>query len=234
MTTELDASKQIYLATRIPQMSREQFRSRWRGHFELASSLPRWVNIRRYAQCDTIVDLPSASPISREYDGVGLHWYKSAEARGRHIGDLPSQRVMEADEDEIFSERVYNFAVPVGESVLVEGPASPIKLFIFLERKSSVGLQDFLRYYETDHARDLMAGSRPFDRLVMNRDLATEPRKTGLRFEAIDEISFGLVATAVEYCDSLFKRLDGNAALSDHVAEKLAVLTAEVKLHGTF
>jgi hypothetical protein len=225
---QLSGSKQIYLAKRHPALSREQFRPRWRNHFAIASALPRWVNVRRYAQCDAIVDVPPRVPISREYDGIGLHWFKSAEARARHIADAKSQQIMETDEDTLFSERVNNFVMPVGERILRDGPRSPFKLFVFLKRKPSVGFQDFLRRYDTDHAVELLAGAGSADRVVLNRDVAAEPRQTGLRFEAIDEISFSTLAAAIDYCN---KASDRPGSMDDYLAERVRVLTEEAKLY---
>jgi hypothetical protein len=80
--------KLIYLARRNPGLTRAGFTARWRQHGALGMSMPRWINIRRYVHCD--VQQPGVPGIDETYDGVGLIWHRSPEARARHRADNSS------------------------------------------------------------------------------------------------------------------------------------------------
>jgi hypothetical protein len=82
-----DRPKLIYLARRHPSIEQASFAARWRQHGRLGMSLPRWRNIWRYAQCDALPWAASPMPLAGECDGVGLVWYRSDEARARHVDD---------------------------------------------------------------------------------------------------------------------------------------------------
>lgn len=132
--------KLIYLAQRRPDMTREQFIARWRQHGLLGMSKPRWANIARYVHCD-VLDAGTEFPgISNDYDGVGLIWHKSQEARSAHRADVSSQREMEADERETFREPVVNFCLLAEEIETIyarELIENPVKLFRFLRCKDN-------------------------------------------------------------------------------------------------
>ena len=128
--------KLIYLAQRRPDMSREEFVTRWRQHGALGMSRPRWKNIARYAHCDVLdagADIPG---ISNDYDGVGLIWHKSPQARVAHLADDSSQADMEFDEERTFREPVVNFCLLATETQRFTTGSiadNAIKLFRFLE-----------------------------------------------------------------------------------------------------
>lgn len=126
--------KLIYLAQRRADMTRAQFVARWRRHAALGISRPRWINIARYVHCD-VLDAGAALPgICDDYDGVGLIWHRSPEARAAHRADTSSQAEMEADELETFREPVVNCCLLAEQ---LEGEPCPapesgtVKLFRF-------------------------------------------------------------------------------------------------------
>jgi hypothetical protein len=126
--------KLIYLAKRNPALSQPQFLKRWRQHGALGMSLPRWKNISRYVHCDVLHPATDAAVSNDKYDGVGLIWHRSAQARAAHLADITSRSSMERDEFETFSEPIVNCCLLAREEI-VQGrdqPASPLtKLFYF-------------------------------------------------------------------------------------------------------
>lgn len=155
-------------------------------------SMPRWVNISRYVHCDVI---PLAIPgIDDSYDGVGLIWYRSPEARARHRSDNHAQPQMEADEAHTFAEPVANFCLLAREAVVKEGQSGPVKLFRFVERAATVSKADFETSWVGSHAQpDLgipaLAGS--VLRYVQNHALPAErPAGWGLKSDCVEEFWF--------------------------------------------
>jgi hypothetical protein len=220
--------KLVYLATRNAALTRQEFRARWRGHFKLASGLPRWVNVLRYAQCDVVTEANADAPVAGPYDGVAMIWWKSAEAHARHFGDTSSQGIMEADEDEVFFERVVNFALLTHETVFLDGAREQFKLVSFLSRAPDASRAEFVAYCKDQYAAAVLATPRGTDRpsrYVQNHDVATERRTTGLPYEMVDELSFTSVDAARHYCGNVIYR--PNFAMSPAVIGRFSVLTAE-------
>jgi len=122
--------KLIYFAERHPDLTPAGFVARWRQHSRLGMSLPRWRNIARYTQCDTIA-LP-ASPLPQlACDGVALVVYRSEAARLAHLADRAGSAVMKADERATFARPVADFALLTEAVPLVpERPAANCKLFL--------------------------------------------------------------------------------------------------------
>lgn len=119
--------KVIYLADRSPNLSPEAFRPRWLEHGRLAMSLPIWASMWKYAQCDPIV----AGNYSPACDAIGLVWYKSWQALDL-LAQQPSLREpILADELETFSGPVRHRAMLTEEIVILEGPETDFKLFLF-------------------------------------------------------------------------------------------------------
>lgn len=96
----------FYFAERHPRLDRAGFVARWRQHGALGMAMPRWRNIRRYAQCDGL-PLPGMA----DCDGIAVVTYKSEAHRLAHIADSAASRTMKADELETFARPVRSFAV---------------------------------------------------------------------------------------------------------------------------
>ena len=184
--------KLIYLARRKPDLTREGFTARWRQHGALGMSMPRWVNIRRYAHCDvTPLGIPG---IDDSYDGIGLIWHRSPEARKRHRADNSSIAVLEADEMHTFAELVSKFCLLAREVVVQEGRSGPVKLFRFVERTNAVSKEEFEKSWVESHAPPglgIPELSSTVLRYVQNHTLPAEHYGPwGLKSDCVDEFWF--------------------------------------------
>jgi hypothetical protein len=111
--------KLLYLARRNPALSLKAFTARWRQHGTLGMSLPRWRNIARYVHCD-VLRVPGTPPeLGSSYDGVGLIWHRSPQARAAHLADASSRTTMEQDETETFAAPIVASCVLAREAVLI-------------------------------------------------------------------------------------------------------------------
>ena len=232
--------KLIYLAQRRPDTGREEFVTRWRQHGVLGMSRPRWKNIARYVHCDVLdagADIPG---ISNDYDGVGLIWHKSPQARVAHRADVSSQADMEFDEERTFREPVANFCLLATETQkLMTGSIvdNAVKLFRFLKCEDSSQRDRLSRKLSEQHrqlrATSIDAQSWPIASCV-NTTLA--PQLEGL-------IAWGLAADCSE--EFWFKDLDDLQSFRQHcdlnptlshlsdcqIASRIEVITNEVVLH---
>jgi hypothetical protein len=134
MSTADYQPKLIYLARRNPRLSREAFVARWRRHGALGMSLPRWKNIARYVHCDVQRPTTPAPELEFGYDGIGIIWHRSPEARGAHLADTSSRLAMERDEEETFAEPISMCCVLARETVILPPEGSTqgfVKLHVF-------------------------------------------------------------------------------------------------------
>ena len=221
--------KLIYLARRNPALTRSGFTARWRQHGALGMSMPRWKNIRRYVHCD--VQQYGISGIDEGYDGVGLIWHRSPEARSRHRSDNSSQAQMEADEAQTFAEPVYNFCLLAQEFVLKDGLAGAVKLIHFAERATLLGKKEFEKAWRESHTNALLGDSEigpAIQRYVQNHALPPErPGGWGLTSDCVDEFWFA----PAENLPSVFARLKAETQGSDLLRRSIWVATNEVVLH---
>ena len=222
--------KLIYLATRHPSLARAAFTARWRQHGRLGMSMPRWKNIRRYAHCDVLQ--PGVEGISEAFDGVGLIWHRSPEARLRHRTDTSSQGQMEADEAETFAEPVRNFCLLAEEHEIRKGSPGPVKLIRFLQRREGVTRTEFLQRWIADAPRYFLSFpglSQALLRYVQNHTLPPERGDAwGLPSDCVDEFWFESEKTAVEAFRNLIEMGEWERTLAPTVT---CVLTNEVVLH---
>jgi hypothetical protein len=122
--------KLIYVATRHPRYSHDNFIARWRQHAALGMSQPRWRNVARYLHCDRIEGLPDSVP-SMQCDGVAVVVYRSERARQAHIADESARRTMKQDELDTFAQPVVNTSLLLREKVERPGPLDGPRLFVF-------------------------------------------------------------------------------------------------------
>jgi hypothetical protein len=222
--------KLIYLARRNPALTREAFTARWRRHGALGMSMPRWVNIRRYVHCDV---LQSGIPgVAEGYDGIGLIWHRSPEARVRHRADNSSQGQMEDDEAQTFAEPVYNFCLLAQEFVMKEEGTGTVKLIRFVERSKEMSKAAFEFAWRGAYAQALLRVpglARQLRRYVQNHALPPErPAGWGLKSDCVDEFWFASREDAAHAFEAI-KELAG--VERGVIAQSIWVASNEVVLH---
>ncbi len=228
--SETSPLKLIYLAKRNPALSRAAFTERWREHGALGMSLPRWRNIARYVHCDVLLPSLDTSALDTEYDGVGLIWYRSPQARAAHVADTSSQSVMEQDEQRTFSERISNCSLLASQFVAkAPGPprAAATKLIAFLKDRTAGGGMDLPQRRTVGAERleaTLAEGGFTVRGHVINAPLPREnPNGWGLRQDCVEEWWF----------DDEYAALSAAGVLrADAGMETLIVLTNEVQLYA--
>jgi hypothetical protein len=217
--------KLMYLARRNPTLSREQFTPRWRQHGALGMSMPRWKNIWRYVHCDVLPESGS------DYDGVGIVWHKSPEARLAHRQDTSSQATMEADELQTFDQLVVNFCALMEEgAVKAPQPSAGFKLIRFATCRGQISRDDLWASAKA-HANSLSATpvGRSMRGLTQNFALPSETgRPWGLAYDYIEEIWFDSVD------DAAYARAQLQSAFPDVCDGRahVAVITNEVVLYS--
>ncbi len=222
--------KLIYLARRNPALTRQAFTARWRQHGALGMSMPRWVNIRRYVHCD--VHQLGIGGVAEDYDGVGLIWHRSPEARTRHRADNSSQGQMEADEAQTFAEPVSNFCLLAQECVVSSHGAGPVKLIRFVERSPALSGDAFTDAWKQQYAPALLrqlrnSGSR--QRYVQNHALPAERGGGwGLKSDCVDELWFESRDKAASAMRVIGELADIERGL---LSRSIWVATNEVLLH---
>ena len=222
--------KLIYRARRHARFDRAQFIARWRQHGKLGMSLPRWRNIARYMQCDTVPGLDTIREDSSHCDGVALVWYRDEAAYRRHVTEDPEGRMtMKRDELETFEAPVSTCAVLTEELVLKSALPACAKLFVFWRSSNGSDRKAFEVAWHGKHAEAFHKHivQRPeITGYVQNRPRPAEnSRGWGLDCLGIDEISAAssapLVALATDW-----------AARSNLPATPSFVLTNAVLLYG--
>jgi hypothetical protein len=229
----IDRPKLIYLARRHPSIEQADFTARWRRHGQLGMSLPRWRNIWRYAQCDARPWNAAPLPLAVDYDGVGLVWYRSAEARASHVDDA-GRAVMAHDERETFDRPVRDGSFVAREIALRPLPCGGLKLFCFLFVRPDAATETVARHLEGPRAALLTGALRPAGTgagYILNLAQTDGALgSAGLGCAAVDEIGFESSALAARFLTpSLFANL---AASQDAVIARMtAVLTRETLLY---
>ena len=147
--------KFIYYANRNPEL-KGRFRSRWRRHAALASTLPPvWDhNVKLYAQYDPVIEPPAALGVTAKYDGVGMVWLLGGDAYETGMAS-EAMEIMQRDEAETFSALVHNTAFICSETVLKPGEGL-YKVFSAVDRADSGTLEDFGAVLINGFARDLI------------------------------------------------------------------------------
>ena len=207
--------KLIYLAERSAALTREQFTQRWRRHFELARSRPRWRHVSRYIQCDVLTELAQELGTPDIYEGSASVWYRSVEAHAQSVAETSSQRVMEADEVEVFSRLVRNFAVLTEERVLRGAGDGQAKLHLFLRRAPDVPEAIFRQRLVDVHAPLLLA-DQTLRRYVQSIPIKPEAeRQAGLPFDLVEELWFDGIEQLAASC----RRIIAHSALRQNLRQ---------------
>jgi hypothetical protein len=222
--------KLIYLTKRHPTLSREAFTRRWRQHGALGMSLPRWRNIARYVHCDVLRPQTPTADLDSGYDGVGLIWHRSPQARAAHVADTSSRLTMERDEAETFALPIVNSCLLAREVVLArraDAAGSSVKLTCFIKALPSSAAQTLVRS-RIDMAAELSAriaaGPGLRGGYVINAPLpAPNAAGWGLEADCVEEWWFDDERSAVRVAPILRRACEGEIRI---------VLTNEVLLYA--
>ena len=175
--------RQIYLVSRNPALSAEEFRREWRKHAKLAAQFPAVsAPYTRIAQC-----LNARSPqvwpgSSQDFDGLNLLDVTSLQAV-RSIWKLPEViETMVPDERRVFSDCVENTSLLALAEVLHDGPQGTVGVLELVRRSDNLTAEAF-----TQNLRDCERASSVADRgrLVLNQVQGTPP--TAFSYDAIIE-----------------------------------------------
>jgi hypothetical protein len=222
--------KLIYFAERHPSLDPAAFRERWRAHGQLGMSLPRWRNVARYTQCDTIPDL-SVAPRLVPCDGVATVVFTSEHARLSHVSD-PDRQITRRDESETFARPVREFAVLTEESEFLAHNDDRIKLFAVITRPPSVLRSEFkdawLRRWGLVLAAELSTVD-PGAGYSQNH-VRADSEKLGLEFQAdsIDEITSSTPREATRLMNQMLTRPE----FAELTSSVRLVVARENVLHG--
>jgi len=233
--------KQFYIAQRHPSMSRAEFQENWRGHGELAMSVPLWSNIFRYTQGDAI-DLPAdvaqrLPDLDPSSDGVSTIWFRSFEAVLNIPAD-PDHPILLRDEARIFATMVADISVFTEEDVVHDAGAVAVKIVTFLARDPAQSPQEFERAWR-DHARAIADIGEVWQHVSAHRvnvavqlpgDGAGEPSQLA-GYDGVSEIGFASVdAMAAAVREPRFEEVvDGMSAFT---GGRRTLVTSELLLYA--
>jgi len=231
MRSEDFEPKLIYLVKRNARLSREQFVERWRQHGKLGMSLPRWKNIAHYVHCDVLRPETSAPELAVEYDGVGLIWHRSQQARAAHVADQSSRSIMERDEFDTFSEPITSSCLVAREIVLQAcepARSAPAKIIFFIGTNTGETREDLVDRRIEQGARlitSLACAGITVRGRTINRPLpAVDSAGWGLKFDCVDEWWFENESSALLAVPAL-----STASRSERI---VWVLTNEIVLYA--
>ena len=184
--------KYMYLARRNPKLDRPAFVERWRAHGALAMHTPRWKYIRRYAQCDVVLEAGTIGGISNDYDGIGIVWPRSLAARQAYRSEHESQSILERDELETFDRPVLRCSVLCDERVPMKPAGGRLKLVRFLFTPDTALASPFKESWSA-HAMAVsgMSAKWGLRGYVQNHPMPTEQASGwGLPVAGIEELWF--------------------------------------------
>jgi hypothetical protein len=147
---------------------------------------PRWVNVQRYTHCDPI-------DVASGWDGVALLWYRSEDARRRHVADAAAREIMRADEADTFARPVRDFATLVHEHVYVGSVPGTFKRFRFVWRPASLGRAEFHKRWRQEYA--------PRQWAALSAQPGFSGRIENLARAEADVMGFGLDCDVIEETD---------------------------------
>lgn len=213
--------KLVYLAQRHPALDPAGFVRRWRQHGALGMSMARWKNVWRYAHCDVLRG-SGILGVSEDYDGVGIVWHRSPEARRAHREDCSAQDAMERDELETFAGLVGGFCALYDETVLLPPvKGARVKLMRFMRLAPEASIAAALALLDAE-ARAIGVDLR---RRVRNVRSAPETTLWGLRYDLLEECWFDDAECAAR------AQTLRTADAAPLVADEVKLLTIEVVLY---
>jgi hypothetical protein len=169
-------TKLVYLAPLAEGVDHQEFRDRWRGHGELAMSLPQWRHVDRYELDPAVIEPDRAgTSLTPGYGGIGMLW----------IGDMPAftaalaegaGAVLYRDELRVFGGLLGDNLQPTREEVVYDAAEPRLKLVVALWRAPSLNRDEFSRRWSADFAGRTDAQSRAGAcRCVLNHTESPEP-----------------------------------------------------------
>lgn len=136
--------KRLYFGLRNPQLAADEFPARWKQHPQLGGQFPdllrRHVRVM-YGVVHQAPGLPRAQ--AHAYDGIGLLWLGSPEQLDRPNDDPNVTPTMRRDELAVFQRPVYDAAMVVEETAVVDGPLTGVALLHCVKRKPGTSPADF-------------------------------------------------------------------------------------------
>lgn len=217
--------RSMYVARRNPSFDREQFISRWRGHWGLVGSMAETSTVRRYIQCEILFD---THPEPR--DGIASTEFFSPETRRAIRAATEFRRVAHEDERRVFEGLVGDHMFIARHHVLAGSGTGPFKVVRFVTRRPEVGHAEFLTTWRGEYAERVVA-SLGAKSLGYAQNHAIEPDISatwGLEADGAEEFWFADAAAARAFLES-----DRLAAMSDEArlfSDVDAVVTNEVIL----
>lgn len=212
------AERITYLARRHPSFaSHEEWMPRWRAHWALAAAQPESSTVRRYAQCEVLVD--AADP---PRDAVAFAEYVSPEERVRNRSAERYHAVMRADELEVFDRPIAECSFLGIHRLLAGAGRGPIKVVRFLRRPPRGDPADAVW---ADRAARVMEATEGVLGYAQTRALPAPGSGWGLPVDGCEELWVADVVAGGRLLAEPSREDDGFVVTD-------AVVTAEVVLTG--
>jgi hypothetical protein len=171
-----DRTKLVYLAPLEAGIDHPTFRERWRGHGELAMSLPQWEYVDRYELNPTLLDDGAEGARSTAgFGGIGILW----------IGDMPkfsaaleagAGAILYKDELRVFGGLLGDNLQSTREEVVFDTGEPAFKLVVALWRASGMSRDEFSRLWSASSAPSSEDESNGRAcRVVLNHTLNDDP-----------------------------------------------------------
>jgi hypothetical protein len=136
--------KRLYFGRRNPPLPAQEFPARWKQHAQLGGQFPdllrRHVRVM-YGVVNQASGLQQPEPHS--YDGVGMLWLGSPEQLDRPNDDPNVTPTMRRDELDVFQRPVYDAAMVVEETPIVDGPLTGVALLHCVKLRPGTAPADF-------------------------------------------------------------------------------------------
>lgn len=193
--------KVIYLATRNPGTTREEFLRNWKEHADLSATFPGIHDVYMgIAQCVPVPDLCRPA-LSTMYDGVNLLPVRGL-VDALEVYDGAGIEVMLADELRVFAGHVADTTLVTAETVLRDGPIGGVVLLEFLSRPDGASHIDFIKTWMGVQARRLQSTEkfRSAVRRFVNDLVIVEPPEAA-PYAGVSELWFDDVEQALAFVD---------------------------------
>lgn len=204
--------KLIYLASRKPGFTSDEFVRRWRMHGAKGMAVPLWRFALGYVQAEPIRPAPIAGA-AEEFDAVGCYMVADDMFTKMTEDDFAGAQMMAQDELETFSAPIATVSLWVSEQQIKAGEPGGITAFLFFKSAHRAG--DTAR-----RARDTAGLNRIS--LNVRDDSALGPEANTLPYEAVVELSASSIPTLAAALEA-----QGPGLLS---TDDLGVITREAVL----
>jgi len=142
--TDTLVTKLIYIPTRNPKLSKEEFPERWRQHSMLGATVPVLrPHFQQVAQCLNNHDRTVIPDANLSYDGINILTMTYPGAAADVFQHDAVHQVMFPDELETFSTYVRHFSLFADEEVVNEGKMRASCLVSCLKRKPEIDAERF-------------------------------------------------------------------------------------------